>query len=47
MKLTVAVAQATPVVLDLAGHSSRPDLFDLRVRREPLVPFRPAGEHKS
>ena len=47
MKLTVAVAQATPVVLYLAGRYSRPDRFDLRVRREPLVPFRPAEENKG
>ena len=32
------------LTLDVAGHSARPDLFDLRVRRQPLRPFRPADE---
>ncbi len=30
--------------LDVAGHYNRPDIFDLRVRREPLLPFRRADE---
>jgi len=32
------------LALDVAGHYSRPDIFDLRLRRQPLVPFRPADE---
>ncbi len=30
------------LLLDVAGHYNRPDIFDLRVRREPLLPFRSA-----
>lgn len=32
------------LTLDVAGHYSRPDLFDLRVRRDRLRPFREADE---
>jgi predicted amidohydrolase len=33
--------------LDVAGHYARPDLFDLRVRRDVLAPFHPAEEEET
>jgi predicted amidohydrolase len=35
------------LALDVGGHYARPDIFDVQVRREPLVPFRAAKRKAS
>jgi predicted amidohydrolase len=46
-EIDLARAEEEKLTLDVAGHYSRPDLFDLRVRRDALVPFRTEGDGRS
>ena len=46
-ELDLERASEEKLSLDVAGHYNRPDIFDLRVRREPLLPFRPASDEPT